>query len=207
MSRCTIVGIAGGSGSGKSTLVERILSSPLASSISYLPHDGYYYSAANMPAELRQTENWDHPDSLENALFTEHIDQLLAGYSVRRPHYDFSTHSRTLQTTNVEPRKILLVEGILLFSIPEIVQRIDMRIFVDTPAEERLARRVLRDSRERGRSIESILHQFRSTVRPMHNEFVEPSRSHAHIVIPWDWQVKHAPALEMLLAWLTLKGT
>jgi uridine kinase len=202
MAQCTVVGIAGGSGSGKSTLVERLLTGQIADKISYLPHDAYYHDVTRMPETLREAGNWDHPEALENSLYLQHIEALKQGQIVARPRYDFANHARVAETTIVEPRPILLVEGILLFAIPEVAARIDLRIYIDTPAEERLARRVLRDNCQRGRNVESILDQFRSTVRPMHDQYVEPSRAHAHLIIPWDWQGDHQPALDVLNSWL-----
>ena len=178
------------------------MKSELALHICLLSHDAYYLNGDQMPAEVRQAQNWDHPDSLDNGLFLEHITQLLSCQAVNQPVYDFSLHlhSRSSTLVNVEPRPILLLEGVLIFAIPEIRDRIDLRLFVDTPSEERIVRRMLRDIAERGRTVDSVAVQFRSTVRPMHDQFVEPSRSHAHVVIPWDWNGNHQPAVDMLLA-------
>lgn len=202
----TVIGIAGGSGSGKSTLVQRLVESSFADRITVLPHDAYYYSVRDLPEPLASTENWDHPETIDNDLFVKHIDQLLSGQAVDRPEYDFSTHTRTQQTSILQPRPILLLEGILLFAIPEIAKRIGLRVYVDTPAEERLARRLRRDIAERGRSVDSVLAQFRGSVRPMHDLFVEPSRKLAHLVIPWDWQHDPEPPVELLLSWIATKS-
>ena len=193
-----IIGIAGGSGSGKSTLVERLLNSDCGSQITFLPHDAYYHHAQQMPEELRRTQNWDHPDALDNQLFVEHIERLLNGHGVRRPTYDFVTHSRCTETVTLEPRSLLLVEGILLFAIPEIRDRIQLRVYVDTPADLRMVRRLLRDTTERGRSLSSVVDQYQSTVKPMHDRFVETSKAHAHLIIPWE--LHNTVAADVLLA-------
>jgi uridine kinase len=194
-----VIGIAGGSGSGKTTIVERLLRHPACKDVlSFLPHDAYYFNACEMPEGIRQAHNWDHPDSLDNRLFVEHLDTLRAGRPVNRPVYDFSTHSRSPTTMPVEPRAVLLLEGILLFAVEEVRQRIDLRVFVDTPADLRLLRRALRDVRERGRTFESIGEQYHTTVRPMHQQFVEPGRVHAQLVIPW--MVDNPEAVEVLAA-------
>ena len=202
MNPIKVIGIAGGSGSGKSTLVQLLLESEFSDSIAVLPHDAYYHSAASIPEPFRSSQNWDHPDTIENDLFVRHIDQLAAGQSIQLPQYDFATHSRKSETITLHPRRILLVEGILLFAIPEIVRRIDLKIFVDTPAEERLARRLRRDIAERGRTVDSVIDQFRDSVRPMHDLYVEPSRKLANLIIPWDWQHDPNPPVEVLLAWV-----
>lgn len=196
-----VIGIAGGSGSGKSTLVKQIRSSSFGSQIAYLAHDDYYRDIDLLPQDLRDTSNWDHPDALENDRFVADLDALRQGATIEAPLYDFATHHRKLKTRTVEPKRILLIEGILLFAIPTIAERIDLRVYVQTPAEERLVRRLLRDNEERNRPFTSVLEQYRHSVRPMHDQFVEPSRLHAHVIIPWDWQADTKPALEMLLAW------
>jgi uridine kinase len=198
MSRCFVIGIAGGSGSGKSTLVTRIVASQYVSDVVVLPHDVYYHSGTNMQAGVRG--NWDHPDALDNTLFVNHLDALRQGEAIQQPVYDFATHSRSDRTVRVGPARVIVAEGILLFAIPEIVQRLDLRVFVDTPAEERLIRRLKRDVDERGRSSGSVIEQFRSSVRPMHDQFVEPSRVHAHLIVPWDFGPENTPAVEVLLA-------
>lgn len=200
MQHAVVVGIAGGSGSGKSTLVDEILDHSVGASVSVLRHDAYYLDRARMPEVLRVSDNWDHPDALENALFCSHLDRLKQGMAVDQPVYDFGTHSRTSQTCRIDPRPIIICEGILLLAIPEIRDRIDIGMFVDTPGEERIMRRMIRDTRERGRTLECVAQQFRSSVRPMHDLYVEPSRRHAHLIVPWDWQVDSKPAIRMVLA-------
>ncbi|MSR54984.1 MAG: uridine kinase [Gemmataceae bacterium] len=200
MERTFVIGIAGGSGSGKSTLVEQIMCSEFAAHVSLLPHDAYYLNGHQMPPEVRKDENWDHPAALDNALLTRHVARILDGHPIDRPVYNFGTHSRTAKVERVEPRSVLLIEGILIFAIPELRDLMQLRVFVDTPPEERIVRRMLRDTKERSRTVESVAAQFRNTVRPMHDKYVEPSRVHAHVVIPWDWAGDSRPAVEMLLA-------
>ncbi len=193
-----VIGIAGGSGSGKTTLVERLLSSDRADLISFLPHDHYYLSRDRMPESVRAQENWDHPEVLDNDLFVQHIDRLLAGQPVERPVYDFATHSPGREVVLVEPRPVLLLEGILLLAVPAIRERIDLRVYVDTPSDLRLVRRMVRDIQDRGRTVASVAEQYQATVRPMHELFVEPSRAHAHLIVPWLFH--NQEAVEVLLA-------
>ncbi len=194
-----VIGIAGGSGSGKTTLVERLLRHRDCQDVlSFLPHDAYYLNPADMPEAIRTAHNWDHPLSLDNRLFVEHLDALRGDRAVARPVYDFASHSRSAATVRVEPRPVLLLEGILLLAVTEVRERIDLRVFVDTPADLRFLRRVLRDTKERKRSVESIVEQYQTTVRPMHQEFVEPSRIHAHAIIPWE--TDNGEAVELLAA-------
>jgi uridine kinase len=155
-----------------------------------------------MPPEVRHRHNWDHPDSLDNELFLGHLDALRRGVAVEQPDYDFATHSRTGRTTRIEPRPVILTEGVLLFVLPEIRERLDLRVFVHTPAEERFIRRLERDTNERGRSISTVIEQFRDTVQPMHERFVEPSRVHAHLVIPWGHGPMNDPAVAVLESWI-----
>ena len=182
-----VLGIAGGSGSGKTTILDRILRGPVGSAVSLIPHDAYYLSRGDMPAHVCDSENWDHPDALDNDLFVRHLDDLKAGRAVDRPVYNFATHSRSHETVRLETRPVLLVDGILLFAIPAIRDRLDLKIFVDTPADLRIVRRLVRDLNERGRSVESVTDQYVTTVRPMHDQFVEPSRKAANVVIPWEY--------------------
>lgn len=193
-----VVGIAGGSGSGKTTVVERILRALPAEQVAFLPHDAYYHGHAARPEALRHTDNWDHPDALDNALFVAHLDALRQGQVVARPDYDFARHSRRPTTIPIEPRPILLVEGILLLAVPEVRQRLDLRVFVDTPDDVRLLRRMQRDVRERGRTVDSVAAQYTATVRPMYRTFIEPSRAHAHVILPWEEQ--NEPGVEVIVA-------
>lgn len=179
-----IVGVAGGSGSGKTTVVHRILDRVGWDRIAYLPHDAYYKDASHLPWDQRIHLNYDHPNSLDNDLFIAHLQMLLRGEPVDVPIYDFNTHTRKAETRHVLPSPVILVEGILIFVDSRLRELMDIKIYVDTPADERFIRRLLRDIRERGRSVESVVAQYQSTVRPMHMRFVEPSKQYADILIP-----------------------
>ncbi len=179
-----VIGIAGGTGSGKTTVAQAILRRVGPERIAYLPHDAYYYDHSHLSPEERAQVNYDHPDSLETSLLIEHIQALKAGQTIERPVYDFTTHSRTHQTVRVEPRPIILVEGILIFVEPALRDLFDVKIFVDTDADIRFIRRLRRDIQERGRTVESVIEQYLRTVRPMHLEFVEPSKRYADVIIP-----------------------
>jgi uridine kinase len=192
-----VIGIAGGSGSGKSTLVDQLVRGDGGGAVAVLRHDAYYRNRADMPEAVRATDNWDHPDALDTGLFVAHIDTLRAGQPVTCPVYDFTTHTRSPATVRIDPRPVLLVEGLLLFAVPAVRERIDLRVFVDTPADLRLARRVARDVAERGRTAQSVVEQYLRTVRPMHHRYVQPSRRHAHVQVPW---VDYNPRAVSLLA-------
>ena len=179
-----VIGIAGGSGSGKTTVAQEILNRVGADRIAYLQHDSYYKDLSGLPPNLRAEVNFDHPHSLETELLTKHIASLRDLEPVEVPIYDFSTHRRTDQTFTVSPRGVILVEGILIFAEPELRKLFDVKIFVDTDSDMRFIRRLHRDITERGRTTESVIKQYQSTVRPMHLEFVEPSKRYADIIIP-----------------------
>ena len=179
-----IIGIAGGTGSGKTTVAASIYEKVGSDRIEWISHDSYYRNFDALPAEERAKINFDHPDSLETELLTRHLDVLCKGSSVEVPVYDFATHSRKIDTQRVEPRKVIIVEGILVLAEPELRKRIDIKLFVDTPADIRFVRRLMRDIESRGRSLPSVVQQYMNTVRPMHEEFVEPSKRHADLIIP-----------------------
>ena len=179
-----VIGIAGGSGSGKTTVAQEILNRVGADRIAYLQHDSYYKDLSGLPPTLRAEANFDHPHSLETELLIAHIVSLRDRIPAEVPIYDFSTHSRTRQTFTVSPRGVILVEGILIFAEPELRKLFDVKIFVDTDSDLRFIRRLYRDITERGRTTESVIKQYQSTVRPMHLEFVEPSKRYADIIIP-----------------------
>ncbi len=179
-----VIGIAGGTGSGKTTIADYILETVGPEKIAFLPHDAYYLELHHLSQEERARVNFDHPSSLETELLIEHINQLKAGNSIELPHYDFKTHTRTSETTLVEPQQILIVEGILLFAEPELRKLFDLKIYVDTDADIRFIRRLRRDIEERGRTTENVIEQYLDTVRPMHLEFVEPSKRYASVIIP-----------------------
>jgi uridine kinase len=178
-----IIGVAGGTGSGKTRLVHEIVRR-LGPDIAVVQHDSYYRDRSGMSPEERSRVNYDHPDALETPLLVEHIDTLLEGRPVEVPVYDFSTHTRTSRVVPLEPRAVVLVEGILVLAEPELRSRMSIRVFVDTDADIRMIRRLRRDVRDRGRTMQSVVDQYLETVRPMHLEFVEPSRRHAHVIIP-----------------------
>ncbi|MDP2778231.1 MAG: uridine kinase [Anaerolineales bacterium] len=179
-----VIGIAGGSGSGKTTVAQEILNRVGADKIAYLQHDSYYKDLTGLPPTLRMNVNFDHPHSLETELLIKHVEALRDLQPVEVPIYDFATDSRTSQTFTVEPRGVILVEGILIFAEPELRKLLDVKIFVDTDADVRFIRRLHRDLTERGRTTESVIKQYQTTVRPMHLEFVEPSKRYADVIIP-----------------------
>lgn len=192
------IGIAGGSGSGKTTVAQAILERVGADKIAFLQHDSYYRDLGGLPPAQRAELNFDHPNSLETALLIEHILALRSGKPVEVPIYDFSIHSRTSQTFTVSPRRVIMVEGILIFVDAVLRDLFNLKIFVDTDADIRFIRRLQRDITERGRSTESVIKQYQATVRPMHLDFVEPSKRYADVIIPEGGY--NAAALEMLAA-------
>ena len=179
-----VIGIAGGSGSGKTTVQRRVMERFGPRRIALLDHDAYYRDLSHLAPDQRARFNFDHPDALETDLMVEHVGQLLRGEAIEKPTYSFETHSRLGATETIEPRPVVLIEGILVLAEPALRERMDVKLFVDAPADVRLMRRLERDIHERGRSVESVLGQYRRTVRPMHLEFVEPSKRHADVIIP-----------------------
>lgn len=179
-----VIGIAGGSGSGKTTVANVILERVGAHRIAYLPHDAYYKDLSALPPQQRAEVNFDHPNSLETDLFIYHIEQLKAGCPISLPVYDFTTHTRTARTIPVQPQRVILVEGILIFGEARLRQLFDVKLYVDTDPDLRFIRRLLRDLTERGRTTEAVIQQYLATVRPMHLEFVEPSKRYADLIIP-----------------------
>jgi len=179
-----VIGIAGGTGSGKTTVANVILSRVGARHIAYLPHDAYYKDLHSLPSIQREIVNFDHPNSLDTELLIRHVQQLKQNQAIELPIYDFRTHSRTNQTTRIEPQPVIIVEGILIFADAELRALFDVKIYVDTDADIRFIRRLQRDIEERGRTTNSVIQQYLTTVRPMHLEFVEPSKRYADVVIP-----------------------
>ncbi|MCL5675663.1 MAG: uridine kinase [Patescibacteria group bacterium] len=179
-----IIGIAGGTGSGKTTVLETIIKAVGKDNLTFIQHDSYYKDQSHKPFEERVKTNYDHPDSLETTLLIEHLKQLLQGKNIPVPVYDFTQHNRTKKTVEAKPKKIILVEGILVFADKNLRQIFDIKIFVDTDADVRFIRRLKRDISERGRTMENVIDQYLTTVRPMHLEFVEPSKRYADIIIP-----------------------
>ena len=178
------IGVAGGTGSGKTTVALKVLERVGFDHAAYVPHDAYYRDASDLPPAERAQLNFDHPDSLDNDLLIEHLRQLQAGQAVEIPVYDFKTHSRLPETRHVDPQPVILVEGLLIFADKRLRDLMDMKVFVDTDADLRLSRRLQRDIEERGRSALSVISQYLRTVRPMHLEFVEPSKRYADVIIP-----------------------
>lgn len=193
-----VIGIAGGTGSGKTTVANVILERVGKNHIAYLPHDAYYRELSDLPPDQKAAVNFDHPDSLETELMIKHIHELKNGQSVELPIYDFSIHSRTGRTIRVNPARVIIVEGILIFAEPELRKLFDVKLFVDTDADVRFIRRLQRDITERGRTTEMVIRQYLTTVRPMHLEFAEPSKRYANVIIPEGGL--NAVAMDMVIA-------
>jgi uridine kinase len=179
-----ILGIAGGTGAGKTTLAHTLLNALGNHQACLIPHDAYYRDLSHLPLETRAQTNFDHPDALETEVLMTHLQTLSNGQPVQIPTYDFTSHTRHSQTITLEPHPIIIVEGIILFENTQLCNLFNLKIFVDADADIRLTRRLNRDITERGRTPESVTHQYLTTVRPMHNTFVEPSRKHADLTIP-----------------------
>ena len=182
--RPLIIGVAGGTGSGKTTVSRVIRRRVGIERIAYLQHDSYYKDLSHLSQKERDQVNFDHPDSLDSALLVDHLQQLLAGHTVQIPNYDFASHTRMSTTTSVQSKSVILVEGILIFVEPALRDLFDMKIFVDTEGDVRFIRRLSRDIEQRGRTMQSVIKQWLSTVKPMHEKFVEPSKHWADIIIP-----------------------
>lgn len=181
--RPLIIGIAGGTGSGKTTLVEN-LKEQFGADISVLPHDNYYAAHHDMSLEERQTLNYDHPAAFDTDRMIQDLEDLKAGKTIQCPVYDYAIHDRTEATLTLAPNKVILVEGILIFENKALRDLMDIKIFVDTDADVRILRRILRDVKERGRTLESVMEQYLTTVKPMHEQFVEPSKRYADVIVP-----------------------
>ena len=179
-----IIGISGGTGSGKTTVANRILESVSASEVVFIQQDSYYRNLEDLPLDYRNIANFDHPDALDNDLLVHHVRKLKAGEGIDLPLYDFKSNRRLDETRRVEPKPIVIVEGILIFAEPRLLEQMDIKVFVDTPDDIRFIRRLRRDVAERGRTVESVIEQYLVTVRPMHMQFVEPSKRYADVIIP-----------------------
>jgi uridine kinase len=179
-----VIGIAGGTGSGKTTIANVIMGRVGNQHIAYLPHDAYYKDLKDLPVAQRDMVNFDHPDSLDTNLLIQHIKQLRGWNPIDLPVYNFKTHTRTKRSLTVQPQSVIIIEGILLFAEQALLEEFDVKIFVDTDPDIRFIRRLQRDIAERGRTTDSVIHQYLSTVRPMHLEFVEPSKRYADVIIP-----------------------
>ncbi len=179
-----IIGICGGTGSGKTTIARAIVETVGAERVVLVEQDSYYRNLSDMPLDERHQANFDHPDSIDSDMLVNHIKRLKQGQTVEMPLYDFVTHTRSDKIEMIEPKAVVIVEGILIFSEPRVLDLLDVRVFVDTPDDVRLMRRLRRDITERGRTFERTMEQYERTIRPMHFEFVEPSKRHADIIIP-----------------------
>jgi uridine kinase len=179
-----IIGICGGTGSGKTTVANRILESVSRDEVIFLQQDSYYRNLEEMPLDYRKQRNFDHPDAIDNNLLVEHVRALKKGEAVELPLYDFKTHTRKAETLHMEPRPIIIIEGILIFAEKRLLDEMDIKVYVDTPDDIRFIRRLRRDIAERGRTVESVIEQYVATVRPMHMQFVEPSKRCADVIIP-----------------------
>lgn len=179
-----IIGLGGGSGSGKTTIARSILEAIGPDNVALIQHDAYYHDQTDLPMEERVKVNYDHPDSFETSLLVEHLRELRAGRAIERPIYDFTVYNRLPDTVRVEPKPVVIVEGILVLYEPELRELMDLKIYVDTDPDLRIMRRLERDLNERGRSFDSVHDQYLATVRPMHLQFVEPSKRYADMVIP-----------------------
>lgn len=178
-----VIGIAGGTGSGKTTITRKLVEK-FGDDVSVIKHDNYYKAHHDMTYEERSKLNYDHPDSLDTALMIEHIKDLKAGREVNCPVYDFTIHDRSDETELIKPTKVLIIEGILIFADKRLCREMDIKIYVDTDADVRILRRIIRDVKKRGRSLESVVDQYLATVKPMHEQYVEPSKKNADIIIP-----------------------
>lgn len=196
MNDIMVIGIAGGSGSGKTTITGQIVSQ-LGADVTVVTHDNYYRAHHEMTYEERTLLNYDHPDAYETELLVEHLAALRRGESVEIPVYDFSIYDRTDATTTVTPSRVIIVEGIVIFAHPELRDLMDVKVYVDCDADVRILRRILRDVKERGRSLDSVISQYLTTVKPMHEAFVEPSKKFADVIIPTGGQ--NLVALDMLV--------
>ena len=191
-----VIGIAGGTGSGKTTLMKNIIAR-FADAVTVLSHDNYYRRLDHLSYEQRCAINYDEPAALETDLMARHLDALRHGESIQCPVYDFTQHNRSNETVTIVPKKVIIVEGILIFEDKDLRELMDIRIFVDTDADVRLCRRIKRDVNKRGRTLESVLTQYQQTVKPMHEKYVEPSKKFADIVVPEGG--KNQVALEMIM--------
>ena len=196
MNDIIVIGIAGGTGSGKTTITRKIMHK-FGGNVSVIYHDNYYKAHHNMSYEERAKLNYDHPDAFDTDLLIEDLKKLRRGEGIRCPVYDYTIHDRSEKTVYIRPAKVIVVEGILIFQSPELCKLMDIKIFVDTDADVRILRRIVRDVRDRGRSLESVVNQYLNTVKPMHEQFVEPSKRKADIIIPEGGH--NQVALEMVL--------
>lgn len=192
-----VIGVAGGTGSGKTTLARRLREQFGEHEVTVLNHDSYYKRHDEMPYEERCLLNYDHPDAFDTDLMVEHLRLLKSGQAVECPTYDYTLHNRSNETVTLRPAPVILVEGILIFCSPELCSEMDIKVFVDADADVRILRRIIRDVKKRGRTLDSVISQYLTTVKPMHEQFVEPSKRKADLIIPQGG--KNQVALEMLI--------
>ncbi len=192
-----VIGIAGGSASGKTTLMKNLIAD-FEDEVTVLSHDNYYKRHDELSYEERSKLNYDEPDAFDTSLMVYHLDQLRHGHAIECPVYDFTVHNRSEETIHLEPRRVIIVEGILIFENEKLRSLMDIRVFVDSDADIRLCRRISRDVNKRGRSLESVLTQYQETVKPMHERYVEPSKKYAHLVVPEGG--KNVVALDMIIS-------
>ena len=195
--KVTVIGVAGGTGSGKSTLVKRLQEAFEGDDVVTLCHDYYYKAHPELTYEERTKLNYDHPDAFDTDMMIEHLQQLKSGKAIECPTYDYTIHNRAEETITIEPRKVIVVEGIMIFVEKALCDEMNIRIFVDADADVRLCRRIRRDVKKRGRSIDSVIDQYLTTVKPMHELYVEPSKKNANLIVPEGG--KNLIALEMII--------
>ncbi len=179
-----VIGIAGGTGSGKTTVVNKILQQLNAEGVNVLSQDNYYHDNQHLSLQEREALNYDHPKSIDFELMLQHVQTLKNGESIEQPLYSFVTHSRTGDHVTVEPRNVLIVEGILVLTNPDLLKEYDLKVFVHADSDERLIRRIRRDTQDRGRDLSEVLHRYQTTLKPMHQEFIEPSKNEADLIVP-----------------------
>ena len=196
-----IIGIAGGTGSGKTTLTERLRDHFGQNEVSVINHDSYYKRHDELPYAERCKLNYDHPDSFDTELMVQHLQALRRGEAVEVPIYNYAIHNRSDQTITVRPAPVIIVEGILIFTSPELCDLMDLKVFVDTDADVRILRRIVRDVKARGRTLDSVVTQYLTTVKPMHEQFVEPSKRKADLIVPEGG--RNEVALDMLIKWVS----
>jgi uridine kinase len=205
MASAVFLGVAGGTGSGKSTVVQRIVEALGPHPVTRIQHDSYYHDFGHLPSEERNGVNFDHPDALDTGLLIQHLDALRQGQSVEVPDYDFTTHTRSARTRVAHPTTVIIVDGILVLADAELRRRLDIKIYVDTDADIRLVRRIRRDLADRGRTLNSVIRQYVDSVRPMHLEFVEPSKRYADVIVPVGGE--NRVAIDMVVAKLRAELT